>query len=90
MTHDLQTDRIRHALDNWSHCGAGTLSVAIRTLCDLGEGSWTEPGAQPGQTAATHLHEIDLFGVTATGDTPDCAARNWMRVARNSVAHVAA
>lgn len=60
----------------------------IRAACDLGLGHWLRPD-QPCALAeaamrrpATHLHEITLLGVTATGDTERAAAAHWLTVAR--------
>ncbi|MCF7700524.1 hypothetical protein [Loktanella sp. M215] len=53
---------------------------AIRAGVATGFGTWlsaTNASSRP----ATHLHEIDLFGVTATGDTAESAVAYWFTVA---------
>jgi hypothetical protein len=60
------------------------LTAAIRAHCQSGWGHWQDPA--PGGTEgrpATHLFEIAFLGLTATGTTPEEAARNWRRCALN-------
>ena len=56
---------------------------AIRTAIANGHGNWLSPfdGDAALRHPPTHLHEISLFGVTATGDTADRAVANWFTVA---------
>ena len=66
------------------------LAAAILLACDAGWGCWTPPrpalrenfaSADRHRRPATHLHEIVLLGVTATGATPTEAATHWRSVA---------
>lgn len=69
---DLQADPVR----------------TLRDACDLGLGHWLRPetpcalGDTAPRRPATHLHEITLLGVNATGDTERAAAAHWLTVAR--------
>lgn len=60
----------------------------LREACDLGLGHWLRPevpcslGDTLPRRPATHLHEITLLGVNATGDTERAAAAHWLTVAR--------
>ena len=59
-----------------------TRADAIRAAVTTGFGNWLSPfGGNAHQRPATHMHEIDLFGITATGDTTDRAVANWFTVA---------
>lgn len=56
----------------------------LRDVCALGLGHWISPTAPCDMTdtrrPATHLHEITLLGVNATGDTEQAAAAHWVMV----------
>lgn len=58
------------------------LALRLRELCALGHGNWQPPSqGGPFGRPATHLFEVQLLGVTATGTTaPECA-HNWRTVA---------
>jgi hypothetical protein len=62
---------------------------AIRTACLRGFGLWQEPPKpQPGRSPlrpATHLYEINLFGISGVGHDVTEAARSWRRAALNSL-----
>lgn len=72
-------------------CAAELQSDPVRTLqdaCNLGLGHWLRPDPVTSAASsihrrpATHLHEITLLGVNATGDTERAAAAHWLTVAR--------
>ena len=56
-------------------------SAIVRAVAD-GYGSWISPSCADTSTRpATHMHEITLFDVTATGATGQEAVKNWFIVA---------
>lgn len=63
-----------------------SLLAAIRAACDVGDGFWMEPNPVTGvnnshRRPATHLYEIQLHGVSATGFSAAEAATHWRTVA---------
>lgn len=63
-------------------------AAALQAAVDLG-GTWLRPDTARG-TPDTHLHEIEVFGVAAFGDSFAEAARNWRRAATALVRGAAA
>lgn len=59
------------------HAPLDVLLDAVRQACTGGFGIWTEPDQPATHRPATHLFEIHLLGLTATGASPAEAARNW-------------
>lgn len=59
--------------------------TTLRDACALGLGHWISPAPPCDSTdtrrPATHLHEITLLGVNATGETEAAAAAHWVMVA---------
>lgn len=59
--------------------------TTLRDVCALGLGHWISPTVPctmaDTRRPATHLHEITLLGVNATGDTEAAAAAHWVMVA---------
>ena len=63
------------------------LRASLAEMAERGFGAILAP--QTADTAgwpATHLHEIDVLGVSATGETGEQAARNWLTVAQRIAA----
>lgn len=60
---------------------ADTLLAAIRAEVQAGGGDWMEPDMALQSRPATHLFEITLHGVPATGFTAAEAATHWRKVA---------
>ena len=61
---------------------ADTRSSAIVRAVAEGYGTWISPTcADTSVRPATHMHEITLFDVTATGATGPEAVQNWFTVA---------
>ena len=62
------------------------LTRTISQMCRLGHGFWQDPGtAGTSPRPATHLYEIQLFGQSANGTTPEEAARNWRTCALKQI-----
>jgi hypothetical protein len=60
---------------------------AIRAAIATGFGTWLSPDDGNAQhRPATHLYEIGLFGVAATGQTAEQAIGNWFTVATRVLA----
>ena len=72
---------LRNVLDSLSPDNAVDV---MRRLCKHGHGIWTEPVATATGRPGTHLHEISIWGITASGVTPHIAVINWIRVAHQS------
>lgn len=56
----------------------------IAQTCRVGNGHWQEPApprAKESRRPATHLFEIQLFGIHAVGFTDEEAAKNWRNCA---------
>lgn len=47
-------------------------------------GSWIGPD-NAGSWKVTHMVEIDLLGLHATGDSDETARNNWIRIVRRQV-----
>lgn len=83
---DLDLALARDALLEWLGSESPEdLATLLEWFCDQGHGHWQNPVAAPHSRPATHLVEIDLLGVTATGATPEDAANNWRRCAQNMI-----
>lgn len=62
---------------------ADDLAILLEWFCDQGHGHWQNPSAGgPIGRPATHLFEVSLLGVSATGTTAPEAAQNWRTCAR--------
>ena len=56
--------------------------IALRDACRTGHGTWQHPhGGKPRSGRDTHLHEINCFGIWASGECGAQAVRNWFTVA---------
>jgi hypothetical protein len=75
-------DRARRFLAATADLDGTALARCIAHATRQGWGTWTAPvTADPALHPATHLHEIDLFGIAATGATATEAALHWRSVA---------
>ncbi|NEX45210.1 hypothetical protein [Pseudotabrizicola algicola] len=67
------------------------LTQIIAQTCRAGFGHWQAPAPHcdlaggPIGRPATHLYEIQLFGQSASGTTPEEAAKNWRTCALNQL-----
>lgn len=58
----------------------------IAQACRVGNGHWQAPSpGGPTGRPATHLFEIQLFGVHSVGFTAEEAAKNWRTCALNQI-----
>ncbi|KQI66946.1 hypothetical protein AN189_17975 [Loktanella sp. 3ANDIMAR09] len=65
-----------------AHAPADQRGGAVRAAVACGHGSLITPEtADAHSRPASHLYELDLFSVTATGCTFDACVENWFRVA---------
>lgn len=66
------------------------LTRTLAVLCRMGNGHWQEPspGGATGRPA-THLYEIQIYGQSAIGTTPEEAARNWRTCALKQIEEAA-
>lgn len=88
MTDDMDEQTRIHsaiALRNVLDSMAPVDSVGImRELCKRGHGIWTEPVDCALSQPETRLYTVRIWGVAATGATPEIAVLNWIRVANQS------
>ena len=62
------------------------LTSMIAQACRAGDGHWQDPApGGPIGRPATHLFEIQLYGQTASGTTPEEAANNWRTCALKQI-----
>lgn len=74
-------------LQRYSAATADQRADAIRAAVACGFGSWLSPDSPASlHHPATHLVEIDLFGVSATGDCIDSAVAHWFTLAARALA----
>jgi hypothetical protein len=67
-------------LDALSDAGLDTLTIAVATACSNGWGQILTPDTR-GIRHTTHLFEVTLFDIHATGETMPQAMQNWRTVA---------
>jgi hypothetical protein len=79
-----QTLRIRTFLYALSDAGLDIATNAITAVCRAGHGFILTPDMGPPRV--THLFEITLFDLAATGATLPQACQNWLTIARRSTA----
>lgn len=84
---DTETRYLRNFLSGVATSPLDVVADRLAEACRNGFGTWLRPtpvqrGRDPIRPT-THLHEINVFGVTGTGATPDEAARSWRRAALN-------
>jgi hypothetical protein len=75
-----QTLRVRSFLHALSDAGLDIATNAITAVCRAGHGFILTPDMGPPRV--THLFEITLFDLSATGMTLPEAANNWLTIAR--------
>lgn len=86
------TDLLDFFLAKYTPTDGEIQAEALRTAVRVGFGTWMCPeDATTAQRPATHLHEITVYSVSATGETARAAVSNWFRVAnRINTSQVAA
>ena len=74
-------------IDQHGAADADKRTDAICAAIATGFGTWLSPNEGDAQhRPATHLYEIDLFGVDATGQTAEQAIGSWFTVATRVLA----